>query len=287
MAQFFEAECGLTPQDVGYAPWLETVILRDKDEGGVKRDIDYTDTKETRQMRENLAVINEALAGYHLSQLGEDGQVSDLPPFRLRRIFSRGSFGLGGRFFGGPWINMKPEGRARLLIDGEETVELDYSALHPRLIYALDGIPLEDGEDPYRIPGWEGPERRQYAKTAFLQLINSEPGKRIRKPSDIPMEEVGKGQWPKLIRAFKEKHAKVSHWFRSGRGLELQRIDSDMAERVMLEMLGQGVCCLPIHDSFLVPVSKADQLSDAMQGAFSSAVRRVSSTFEDVTSPIE
>lgn len=273
LSRFFETDCGLTPQDVGFAPWLETVVLRDKGDDRIKRDIDYTDTEETRRMRRNLKTINEALAGYELSQLGENGEVSDLPPFRLRRVFSQSSFELGGRFYGGPWINMKPEARARLLIDGEGTVERDYSSLHPRLIYALEGIPLVDGEDPYEVPGWDGSERRRYAKIAFQQLINSPTGKRIRKPSDIPMEEVGKGQWPKLIRAFEGKHARVSHWFRSGRGLELQRIDSDMAERVILEMLRKGVCCLPVHDSFIVPLSARAALSDVMGEAYKAASR--------------
>ncbi|EYD70513.1 hypothetical protein Lokhon_03146 [Limimaricola hongkongensis DSM 17492] len=43
------------------------------------------------------------------------------------------------------------------------------------------------------------------------------------------------------------------------------RDDSDMAEIVMTEMtLRKGIIALPIHDSFLVPVSKRADLEEAM-----------------------
>ena len=48
------------------------------------------------------------------------------------------------------------------------------------------------------------------------------------------------------------------------------RIDSDMAEAVMtLLILRKGIVTLPVHDSFLVPASKRDELEAAvMQAAY-------------------
>lgn len=266
LASFLEKEHGLTPHHFGFAPWVETVVLRDVEEKGVKRDIDYADTPETERMRANLRTINAQLSGYRLSVVIEKGRVEELPPFRLTRIFSRGSFELGGRFYRAPWIVMEQEMRARLLIDGEETVELDYPALHPRLIYARENEKLEG--DPYAVRGWEGPELRGYVKRAFQQLLNADPTAQLRKPRDIPSNELPKGGWQRLLKDLAKRHKSIAHWFRSGRGLELQRLDSDMAEQVVLDMLGYDVCCLPVHDSFIVPKTAKDELADAMKRAY-------------------
>jgi hypothetical protein len=273
LVSFLEREHGLTPQCVGFASWVETVVLRDKSEDGQKLDIEYSDTSETRRMRSNLAYVATQLSRYQISQAATTGAYEDIRPFRLVRIFSRGSFDLGGRFYHGPWIEMPPEDRARLLIDGEEVVELDYSALHPRLIYMFEGKPLDASEDPYELAGWESKELRGCVKLAFQQLLNSKPATKLRKPRAVHGQELPKGGWTRLLTDLETKHASIRGWFRTGRGLNLQRVDSDIAERVLLALLRKGICCLPIHDSFVVPASSRDALADEMEKALQNAMK--------------
>lgn len=270
----FEEDFRLSPRDIGFASWLEPIVLRDRrdEDTGIKRDIDYEDTPETYRMRANLRRINAFLAEYRISLAKPSEPVFDLPPSMLRRIFSRGSFGLGGRFYGGLWIDLPSEERPNLLIDGEEVAELDFSALHPRLIYQLEGKPLPPQADPYAVPNWIGSEQRGWVKIAFQQLINADANVRLRKPSDVPASQVGKGGWPKLIRALKEHHHEIAGWFHSGTGLELQRIDSDIAEAIMLSLASEGICCLPVHDSFIVPQSHTNELREAMVQAYHSVL---------------
>ncbi|MCP4491502.1 MAG: hypothetical protein GY820_29950, partial [Gammaproteobacteria bacterium] len=64
--------------------------------------------------------------------------------------------------------------------------------------------------------------------------------------------------------AIKFKHAKIRNAFHSDKGAELMRLDSDLAETVMLAMQMAGIVVLPIHDSFLVQESKAPQLEETM-----------------------
>jgi hypothetical protein len=234
----------------------------------MKRDIDYDDTPETVRMRENLRRINTSLAGFRISLAKADEPIVDLPPFMLRRIFSRGSFKLGGRFFGGRWIDLPGEDRPALLIDGEEVVELDFSGFHPRLIYQIEGKPLPADADPYAVAGWTGQERREWVKTAFQQLMNADKDSMLRKPPDVPADKIGKGGWDKLKQAMSKHHREIEGWFRSGKGLELQRLDSDIAEATLLSLADQGVCCLPVHDSFIVPRSHESQLRVAMTQAY-------------------
>ncbi|NBB26563.1 hypothetical protein GVM20_15630 [Porphyrobacter sp. SLTP] len=270
LIDLFEQDFDITPHHIGFAPWVELIVLREgADElGGTKRDIDYDDTPETARMRENLRRINTSLAGFRISLAKADAPIVDLPPFMLRRIFSRGSFMLGGRFYGGQWIDFPGEDRAALLIDGEEVVELDFSGLHPRLIYQMEGKPLPADADPYAVSGWTGQERRGWVKTAFLQVINGDKDAKLHKPPDVPAAKIGKGGWDKLKQAMSEHHREIEGWFRSGKGLELQRLDSDIAEATLLLLADQGVCCLPVHDSFIVPRSHESQLRVAMTQAY-------------------
>lgn len=279
----FEGEFELSIHHVGFAPWTETVILRGaaSERGGIKPDIPYTDTVETNAMRAKLQRINDALADFKISLQGAHGALEDMPPFRLRRIFSRGSFELGGRFYGGPWIDMPSEERPFLLIDGEETVELDFSSLHPRLIYQSEGKALPVDADPYDVLGWAGKERRGWVKTAFQQLLNAEPDMPLYKPREIKSDELANGGWQRLLRDIERAHSGIAGWFRSGRGLELQRIDSDVAEAILLAMLDQGICCLPIHDSFIVPSSHEQELRQAMKQAHHEVLARRGYAGED------
>lgn len=276
LVSLLEDDFELTIHHVGFAPWLETVILREgaEERGGIKRDTDYEDTAETRAMRANLQRINETLADFRITLQPPHGSLGDLPPFRLRRIFSRGSFKLGGRFYGGPWIDMPSEQRPHLLIDGEETVELDFSSLHPRMIYQFEGKPLPAEQDAYAVPEWTGKERRGWVKTAFQQLINAEPGMSLYKPREIVSDELARGGWKRLLQDTKRAHSEIEGWFWSGRGLELQRIDSDIAEAVLLSLLDQGICCLSIHDSFIVPRSHGHDLRQAMQQSYHEVLAR-------------
>jgi hypothetical protein len=270
LINLFERDFATTPYHIGFAPWVELIVLREgADEfDGMKRDIDYDDTPETVRMRENLRRINTSLAGFRISLAKADEPIVDLPPFMLRRIFSRASFKLGGRFFGGRWIDLPGEDRPALLIDGEEVVELDFSGFHPRLIYQIEGKPLPADADPYAVAGWTGQERREWVKTAFQQLMNADKDSMLRKPPDVPADKIGKGGWDKLKQAMSKHHREIEGWFRSGKGLELQRLDSDIAEATLLSLADQGVCCLPVHDSFIVPRSHESQLRVAMTQAY-------------------
>src|SRR5690606_24172590 len=68
----------------------------------------------------------------------------------------------------------------KLTIDGEPTVELDYSRLHPTMLFARAEIELEF--DPYIVPGINHPPLRDLGKRTFQRLIN---GKAKRDGIDI------------------------------------------------------------------------------------------------------
>jgi hypothetical protein len=179
--------------------------------------------------------------------------------------------------------------RLRLLIDGEPVVEIDYSQFHPTLAYAEAGHPAPD--NAYDIPGFD----RALVKVTFNIMLNSgnRNGSRhtiahksgmVRRVlgDDFPDDLRGEEMWhwaerlhpgyaqtasqtaERLMDAIMAKHDPISKMFFTGAGLALQRLDSDIAEAVMREMRRRGIVVLPVHDSFIAPVSKAAVLEEVM-----------------------
>jgi hypothetical protein len=249
-----------------YKP-LEIIMVRDA-EGNP---IDYLDNRDTRRMRKNLAALNEGLLsqqiglGERIVREGDRLENGGRARVQLQRIFHRGDFNLGGRFYGGHWQNIGD--RERITIDGQETVEVDYTGLHIRLLYDEIGKPMPT--DPYDIAGWP----RKQAKLALLIAINARTTiNAVRALADaLRLDAVSNpfGSAQRLIAAIKAKHPDISHAFGSDAGVRLMRRDSDLAELIMMEMLrAVGVVPLSVHDSFIVPTTHEERLKEAMENAF-------------------
>jgi len=268
------------PLPVLYEPF-ETVRLKDRD-GHL---LDYhRGTAFTEAARRFLIEFNEALAATDIA-LKAPGAVHDGNVIRcgehvvypamqaLWRVFNRGKFTLGGRFYGGWWQQVRKADRAFLEINGEAVAEPDYEQLHPRMLYAQAGKPLAG--DAYTLDGWERP----LAKKAFNILINANtPEAAVRA---VTQEIGGQGARKKaerLIADIKRRHRPIEPYFHSGEGLRLQRKDSDMAEQVMKTGLSQGFVFLPIHDSFVTPERYEGAVKEEMEAAFILAFPRVVST---------
>ncbi len=242
----------------------------------------FRDTAETLRMKADLALINEVHQGHQL-KLGisaeqlralatkmavePDRCPLDLTAKSLSRIFNNGSFTDGGRFYGGWWQGVPKEWRRYILIDGETTVELDYRAFHPWLLYTLAGQRLEG--EAYDV-GVDG-QFRPLVKEAFNRLLNGN-SRRPSQPEGFDPDAVG-CTWPELVRRLLEKHRPIADHMGQGWGIRLQRIDSDIAEAVMLHFARQGIPCLGIHDSFIVQQRHKAELREAMEGAHRTVLR--------------
>lgn len=221
-------------------------------------------------------------------------QVIDFTKKSLSRVFNNGSFRHGGRLYGGWWQGVPQRYRKYIRINRMNTVEVDFSAMHINLIYWLQGIEVPDG-DLYTLEGFPE-ETRQVVKQCLLTLINAKTkekgmssirehisgvkvrmkrgnGKkekverkihnddRIILPPGIKIEEI--------IAAFEEKHAAISKdWFFSGKGVELQYWDSQIATEILLVLAKEGVPALPLHDSFIVSFPQKLGLRRVMAEAF-------------------
>jgi hypothetical protein len=86
-------------------------------------------------------------------------------------------------------------------------------------------------------------------------------------PKGMRLSDYGTN-WANLSAAIMERHRPIAHYFYTGFGKKLQRIDSDMAEEVMLFFANEGVPVLPSHDSFRMHQGYQEDLQKVMAKAF-------------------
>lgn len=273
LIRFLEGDFGVTTGDAGYRAGFEVIRLNDEN----KRLIEYDDTDATNDARLFLSKYNLMIGACDIrfdtdeALVSSDGTKPDFSAKNLYRVFNNARFDHGGRFYGGWWQRINADRRSHIVIDGEETTEIDYSAMHCRLCYDLSGKSLPPEVDPYLIPGLE--HLRDAVKFAFLVLFNLSPNQRARADDKVKAMINNKISFRDLLLTVERHHRPIKEWFRSGRGVELQWLDSKIASSVMGFCINHGIPCLPIHDSFIVPLSARKQLAHAMYHAYAAMVR--------------
>ena len=222
----------------------------------------------------------------------------------LKRIFNKSKvLDLGGRFYG-HYQQIPFAQRDRILIDGEPTLELDYKALHIRILYAWAGIDL-DG-DPYEVEDLD----RQTSKMTLLKLLNSEDMSRFKgnvtrsgnldlkvkaatyyrlrsnydacRAKGLRANKPIKPEWLKgfidgvktgtkggdVLAALLSRHSAIRRYIGTPNiGLRLQYVDSQIMA-LALQLL-DGVPVLPVHDSIRCRIGDAGRVYAAMAQAYS------------------
>ena len=183
----------------------------------------------------------------------------------LTRIFSKASFNHGGRLFA-PIQNYTKQTRKHFYLNGEPTIEIDYSSIHPYMLYHGKGLEF-DGDDPYAIEGFD----RDAVKVAFNVMLNTKAvgaNKSAAKAISNALscdEEVAET----LEAAIQVLHSPIAHHFNTGIGLTLQRRDSDIALLVIntfVNELKRPIIC--VHDSFIVSVRDTESLILEMNDSY-------------------
>lgn len=131
--------------------------------------VEYQDTPQTMKWRSDLERYNAFIQTQKVDHYHNQGLVKT----QLYRVFNS-DWEHGGRLYNGFWITLPSFEREHITINGKATVEIDYKALHPTLLYRLEGIELLKGFDPYDV-GSDIP--RHVAKYVMLVAINAKSDK--------------------------------------------------------------------------------------------------------------
>jgi len=270
---------GVTRQTVAEKYTPELIRLRDRE----KRPIDYEETEETIRMRSVVEAYNSCLGNHEIIlELPDDTahwllqeRPADFSCLTYHRVFNNESFRQGGRFYGPWWQNLKKDLRPHIRIDSEQTIGLDYSAMHIHLLYSLEGVAYETvygpGDDPYTIEMGDNLARKAL-KVVLLIALNCTDKTKAFKAMRNELRDAGV-YWPGMDMAylmdmFSRKHHLISHHLYSGIGLHLQWVESTVSESVIMEMTNREIPALNIHDCFAVQSRYRDLLNNNMAQAF-------------------
>lgn len=280
----------------------EIIILKgepieDKSKGKGRKNsiiplVNYPETRTTRDMRSRLIRYNKLIAetfidldiqGYKYEKKrfndkrDEINLIVNLGRKSSYRIFN-GDFAHGGRFYGTWWQGCPEKLRQRIMIQGEHTHEIDFSGIHPQLLYAMEGSKLGDKE-PYIIPKDNDPQKlRKVYKLILLTSVNCRSDKQcipaVRKQLIEDMEE-SPDDWPEeipdlesMLKELKDHHPIIRKWINQNMGLSLQKVDSMIVERVLYVLTKERIPVLSVHDSFICRASNADRVHQEMRKAF-------------------
>ncbi|MEE9122017.1 MAG: hypothetical protein V3U56_12135 [Syntrophobacteria bacterium] len=234
----------------------------DDDTKGVLKTLDE---EEREVLRERGYIVGDGLAGTNCSITCNYKS--------LHRVFNQESWKLGGRFYGSMVQNLPKELRRYITLNGEPTVEPDYSSMHVRMLYHLRGLETPGG-DLYDFGGDKG-----LNKLVALIVINCEPehdevravaakfrdSEKRKKLGDEILKHDYIGN---LINDFRAAHPAIAEDFCSGCGPKLQYRDSLIMEDLLKHFVGKGVPIIPVHDSLIVSVSYVDEARQVMKKVY-------------------
>ena len=172
--------------------------------------------------------------------------------------------------------SLNKQERKQLLIDNHKTVEIDYSALHPNMLYALNNV-VFNGKDIYDVGRWykgylNKEEARKAVKMMFLRIINAK-NKAVAiysfKKAWNEEHKLFEGTYIPwiydLYDAINKKHHLINHEFCSGKGTYLMNLDGKLIREVCWRLTREKICVLSVHDSIIVDNRFADKAKRIMQ----------------------
>jgi len=263
----------IKPHMIGEFKSLEPIRLKDKD-GHL---CGYRETPETKQMRSRIEDYNALIARTEISlqkcekvEHLRKARPIDFTRTRYFRTFEKGSFNLGGRYYGHWAQDMKKELRPYLTINGNPTVELDFGSMFVHLAYCLEGVCYRDSfgdEDPYYLPQMPDLKRKisksvllisfnNVSETTLLKAVGKDLRERRIYYGDVDLKEV--------FAAHREKHFRINNKILTKFGSELTYLESKVSQAVIDKMNEAGIAALNVHDSFIVAEKHEETLRECM-----------------------
>lgn len=269
-------------------------------ERNTKKTMQTQGVKGVSTIKEKVSQFNTALIEARISLKG-----ISLPDQSYKRIFID-NLTTGGRWYNsvGSIQTMDKTLRPFLQIDGEDLVELDFSAIHPNMLYEQLGAELPKSFDPYGVDLWdkyvdfEAVEQfkikhgkvnydpsRNLVKMAVMIGLNCKDLKQARRALS---QHFGRdtSKWGKsdehkskyfglyevdfqdVLVSVQEHNSLISDKFFQDLGVELQFLDSEILDNVICDTLAIDEVLLPWHDGLMVKKAIAEQVKGFMYKAW-------------------
>lgn len=215
-----------------------------------------------------------------LPPLSRDEKINTKLNTNFHFVFS-GSFDGGGRLnvCGGSnnYQKLNKRNREKILIDGEKTIELDFSGTHVMMLYAKKGKQYE-GNDVYGDICPEKSDLRPIFKTALLCMLNAKSDKEAVRACNeaIYVDKDGRDKLQPIMKKYglrvddimqlvKKHHKRIEDYFCIAPCHELMNLEARIAVDVLSFFLKRDIPVLFVHESFIIQENHKDRLESVMK----------------------
>jgi hypothetical protein len=201
---------------------------------------------------------------------------------QVYRVFNNASFYEGGRYYGGWWIGCPSVLRKYITINGEPTVELDYSGIHIHLLYAFKRINFAELKtDAYELV--ENDPDRKLNKLILLTAYNADGPKDTASAVFNTARLDGTLHRYKLknhqqiydkLELLKQKHEPIKKMIANKFGSKLQYHDSCVLEQIIKHFTKYDIPILTVHDSIICQRRYLDFVRDKMLELYTAYINK-------------
>jgi len=195
----------------------------------------------------------------------------------LTRIFNNDECGRWYQKGGLSYQHLSEKERLKVLLNGQEVEELDYSAMHPNILYVWEGqqCPVSFYEQIAIQLGVSYTETKFVIKKVALMSINASDEKDLakairgdwysemkanytrikegREPRKILLDELNRLNidFKQIVIAFRKAHPTVEKYIYYASANKLMLAESNIMTLVLLDLMNKNIPAIPIHDSVL------------------------------------
>jgi hypothetical protein len=222
------------------------------------RRLPFKATALTDRLEKQLKELNEFLDGFELRGGVHRGYL---------RIFNNGDnrkfkWNMGGRLYSHTEENyqqMESADRLRMTINGDAVCEIDIRASYLTIFHALFEQQLDRTDDPYEVPGL-GLKAREVVKMWVTASFGSNapitrwPREVVKRYQEKTGKKLDKSySASKVAEKVLERFPLLSQLSEDCGWGRLMFIESEAVVATMLELMGEQIPSLAVHDSIIVP----------------------------------
>ena len=226
-----------------------------------------------RQMAMIVNMYNDFQSGFSYSYTPMTSRVYSTTGRLVYRVFNNYSFAQGGRFYGGWWLLLYKDERHSIIINGEPTIELDFSSMFPRMLYNVCKVNYRD--QAYNLPLVMQmaadqdidfvTEVKPGLKMLMNMAINAQEPYRLH---DAPFCGIAGLTYEDADHLLWQQHEPLIPFRHSGAGMYLMKLEALIAEHVLYHAVMSDIPILPIHDSFRVQARHEGWLRNQMMESY-------------------
>ena len=220
------------------------------------------------------SVVQDVWFNHHL--LNKSGCPPERPDtnFKYPIVIFSDNLQSNGRLYNSWWTSCKREYRQHLRIDGAQCVELDFSAMHPNILYQMEGAQPEGNLYIYdKDTVFHGNIRsRDIVKSLFLALINIEPGRTLKETRAHTVRAVMQDIKSKFSTSLKHKdveaflaevedrHSRIKKHFYNSAWRYCTAYEANLIRGIIRAAMAKNILVLSVHDSVICKVSDLDKV---------------------------